>query len=266
VERTDLAMWAQRGCGAGRPAARVRARPVRAAPRGGSGRARTSGVHGPFTSSGLSTFCQRCRHCTSVRSEKNSAVTRTGAARSARAGGVAAQHRQASAPTKALEAEGGRLGLGRTDFLPILAVVQRHGAAQHVVLRVGSRRGVSPFKSEACRPAHSAAPGAQAGARIRLADCCAARRARHEPAWRPRRLPSLHPVTRMLVTALSAPLPESTRPWCCAARGRPRAWAARQRTRADRQAGGAHPTSGGRAAHRATSMRPAPAPRRVFSG
>ena len=30
-------------------------------------RASSSGVHGPLTSSGLSTFCHRCRHCTSVR-------------------------------------------------------------------------------------------------------------------------------------------------------------------------------------------------------
>ena len=27
----------------------------------------SAAVHGPFTSSGLRTFCQRCRHCTSVR-------------------------------------------------------------------------------------------------------------------------------------------------------------------------------------------------------
>lgn len=29
---------------------------------------RTSGVQGPFTNPGLRTFCQRCKHCTSVRS------------------------------------------------------------------------------------------------------------------------------------------------------------------------------------------------------
>ena len=36
--------------------------------------ASSSFVHGPFTSSGLSTFCQRWRHCTSVRSSKYSAA------------------------------------------------------------------------------------------------------------------------------------------------------------------------------------------------
>ncbi len=39
--------------------------------------ARTSGYQGPFTSSGLSTFCQRCRHCTSDRSSKYSAAQGT---------------------------------------------------------------------------------------------------------------------------------------------------------------------------------------------
>mmetsp|Transcript_138076 Transcript_138076/g.335613 ORF Transcript_138076/g.335613 Transcript_138076/m.335613 type:complete len:222 (+) Transcript_138076:222-887(+) len=34
----------------------------------------SSFVHGPFTSSGLRTFCQRCRHWTSVRSSKYSAI------------------------------------------------------------------------------------------------------------------------------------------------------------------------------------------------
>mmetsp|Transcript_23675 Transcript_23675/g.80704 ORF Transcript_23675/g.80704 Transcript_23675/m.80704 type:complete len:285 (-) Transcript_23675:136-990(-) len=34
----------------------------------------SSAVHGPLTRSGFSTFCQRCRHCTSVRSWKNSAI------------------------------------------------------------------------------------------------------------------------------------------------------------------------------------------------
>ena len=36
--------------------------------------ASSSVVHGPLTSSGLRTFCQRCRHWTSVRSSKYSAV------------------------------------------------------------------------------------------------------------------------------------------------------------------------------------------------
>mmetsp|Transcript_10202 Transcript_10202/g.42346 ORF Transcript_10202/g.42346 Transcript_10202/m.42346 type:complete len:251 (+) Transcript_10202:1704-2456(+) len=36
--------------------------------------ASSSGVHGPLTRSGLSTFCHLCRHCTSVRSGKNSAI------------------------------------------------------------------------------------------------------------------------------------------------------------------------------------------------
>ena len=39
-----------------------------------SGAGRTSGVQGPLMSSGLSTFCQRCRHCTSERSSKYSAA------------------------------------------------------------------------------------------------------------------------------------------------------------------------------------------------
>ena len=34
----------------------------------------TSLVQGPFTSSGFKTFCQRCRHCTSVLSSKYSAA------------------------------------------------------------------------------------------------------------------------------------------------------------------------------------------------
>ena len=36
--------------------------------RGMTGQIRTASVHGPLTSSGFKTFCQRCRHCTSVRS------------------------------------------------------------------------------------------------------------------------------------------------------------------------------------------------------
>lgn len=34
----------------------------------------TSFVQGPFTSSGFRTFCQRCKHCTSVLPFKHSAV------------------------------------------------------------------------------------------------------------------------------------------------------------------------------------------------
>lgn len=39
-----------------------------------AGQVPTSWVHGPLTSSGLRTFCHRCRHCTSDRSGKNSAA------------------------------------------------------------------------------------------------------------------------------------------------------------------------------------------------
>ena len=38
----------------------------------------TSLVQGPFTSSGFKTFCQRCRHCTSVLSSKYSAADTAG--------------------------------------------------------------------------------------------------------------------------------------------------------------------------------------------
>lgn len=73
----------------------------------------SSAVHGPLCTSGLSTFCQRCRHCTSVRSIKCSAAQHgeTWRDRGGRSGGAEQGGRAAFATRAGLR--GGGSG-GRT--------------------------------------------------------------------------------------------------------------------------------------------------------
>lgn len=92
-------------------------------------------VHGPLTSSGLRTFCQRWRHWTSVRSSKYSAVGGRQGGRGAR-GSVRNYSKFFKRCAGAFESHRVPWGVGRarTDLLPVLALVLRHGAAKDVVL------------------------------------------------------------------------------------------------------------------------------------
>ena len=128
-------------------------------------RASSSGVHGPLTSSGLSTFCHRCRHCTSVRLSLKYTATRRRKIKTARVSHRLPHHRAsietpyARTPSLSLilSLSLPRVHLARfqnitkkkrTNLLPILPSVHLHRLTQQLILHAANERlSVTPQHS-----------------------------------------------------------------------------------------------------------------------